>query len=419
MDSEREEIYNALGGYVEKKCASYKDSRLLPLMMPTFGKEEIIEALDSLVELSVTMGSKVERFESDFSAYTGSKYCSMVTSGSSANLLALSILSNPAIGNPIRPGDEVLVPSVTWSTSIFPIINVGARPVLVDVGEDYLIDVEKMKEAIGPKTRAVMPVHLLGNVCDMKAINEIAKDKGLYVVEDCCEAMGSETGGKKVGTFSDLSTFSTYFSHHITTIEGGMLCTDNFDYADLARILRAHGYVRHSLKKERHISENPGIDPRFLFVNMGYNMRPTEIQGAFGIHQLKKIEGFIEKRITAGRELTKRLKKYEARLILPSEKEGTRHTWFAYPLTVREGAPFSRDELIAHLEESGIDTRPLVCGNFAQQPAMKLFDYGKTSLERSELIMRNSFYMGIHPQIESSTIGKVADVFDSFFSRFG
>lgn len=405
--------------YVEGKCASYSPGKLLPLMMPTFGADEIMEAFDSMAGLAVTMGAKVEKFEGMFSRYLGAGHSAMVNSGSSANLLAFSILSNPSVRGRIRPGDEVLVPAVTWSTSIFPIINIGARPVLVDVDGDYLMDVEKMKASIGPKTRAIMPVHLLGNVCDMKAIRDIADDKKLFVVEDCCEALGSEYGGKKAGTFSDLSSFSFYFSHHITTMEGGMLCTSDFDYADLARILRAHGYVRHSLRKDELVARNPGIDPRFLFVNMGYNFRPTDLQGGFGIRQLPKLEGFIKRRAEIGRSLAAALKGHSDKLALPREKPGTRHSWFAFPITVREGAGFTREQLTAYLEKNGIETRPLVCGNFAEQPAIRMFDCRKGNLDNAENIMRNSFYIGIHPQISDSAIREVAGVFAGFLSEKG
>ena len=403
--------------YVESRCSSYRSTKLLPLMMPTFGPDEIMEAIDSLVSLNVTMGSKVEAFEKAFSSYLGVKYSTMQNSGSSANLLALSILTNPALERRLFPGDEVLVPAVTWSTSIFPIINVGAKPVLIDVDDDYLIDIEKLKESIGPRTKAIMPVHLLGNVCDMDAIREMAQEKHLFVVEDCCEALGSEFKGRKVGTFSDLSSFSFYFSHHITTIEGGMLCTDGFEYGDLSRILRAHGYVRHSLRKQKFVSENPSIDPRFLFVNMGYNFRPTEIQGAFGIHQLPKLDGFISRRIAVAHKLIKTLSPFSDSLLLPKEKSGTKHSWFAFPITIKETAAFSRSDITEHLERNGIETRPLVCGNFADQPAMKLFDYRNSDLSNAENIMQNSFYIGIHPNIDDETMGKVGKVFLDFFSK--
>lgn len=410
------DIKEGLRKFLDKKCKEYSSGKLLPLMTPTFGVDEILEALDSMAELNVTMGSKVENFEKEFSRILGTNYSTMLNSGSSANLLALSILSNPVLKNPIKKADEIIVPAVTWSTSIFPIMNIGAKPVLVDVDQDYLIDIEKVKESITNKTKAIMPVHLLGNVCDMKAINDLSQDHNLFIVEDCCEALGSEFNGRKVGTFSDFSSFSFYFSHHITTIEGGMLCTSEFSYADLSRILRAHGYVRHSLNKEGYISENPGIDPRFLFVNTGFNFRPTDLQGAFGIHQIGKLESYLTRRAEVGRRLVEALKSFEDYLILPREKPGTRHSWFAFPITVKKNEYFSRLDLVSYLEENGIETRPLVCGNFAEQPAMKLFDCAKGDLSNSSYIMRNSFYIGIHPNINDDAIGKVIEVFFDFFA---
>ncbi|MFH0737370.1 MAG: DegT/DnrJ/EryC1/StrS family aminotransferase [Candidatus Micrarchaeota archaeon] len=407
----------AIRSYVEQQCSKYESKKLLPLMEPSFGPDEIMEAFDSMVNLQLTMGKKVRNFETLFSEYLSVKHSTMVNSGSSANLLAFSILANPTIAGRICPGDEVIVPAVTWSTSIFPIINVGAKPVLADVGEDYLLDTEKMKELITPKTKAIMAVHLLGNVCDMSAITDLAEDHGLFVVEDTCEALGSEYGGKKAGNLSDISTFSFYFSHHITTGEGGMLCTNDFNFADLSKILRAHGYVRDSLRKDEHISANPTIDPRFLFVNLGYNLRPMDIQAAFGIHQLAKLEGFVQKRIATARALASRLKRYEEYLILPKEKPQTRHSWFVFPITVRENAPFNKSDLVRHLESHGIETRPLVCGNFAEQPAISLFDFDKGDLRTSKFIMTNSFYFGVHPTITEEKLSKVVGAFESFFSQ--
>jgi CDP-6-deoxy-D-xylo-4-hexulose-3-dehydrase len=403
--------------YVRERCSSYRSDKLLPLMMPTFGADEIIEAFDSMVDMQITMGPKVKLFEEAFAKYLGLNHAIMVNSGSSANLLALSVLSNPALKDRIRPGDEIIVPAVTWSTTIFPVINIGAKPVLVDVDRDYLLDIEKMKEMIGQKTKAIMPVHLLGNVCDMKAVSDLAEDHKLFVVEDTCEALGSEFGGKKAGAFSHFSTFSSYFSHHITTGEGGMLCTADSTLADIALIMRAHGYTRHSLKREKYEKENPGIDPRFLFVNSGFNFRPMEVQGAFGIHQMKKLEGFVKRRIGIGRKMLAGLKQYDDCLVLPREKPGTRHSFFAFPITVKEGAPFTREDLVAHLEGNGIETRPLVCGNLAEQPAMRYFDFGKGDLTNSQDIMKNSLYIGIHPNITEETIEKVMEVFSDFFSK--
>lgn len=384
--------------------------------MPTFGDEEIAEAIESLLSQNVTMGKKVNTFESNFSAYIGCKYSAMVNSGSSANLLALSILSNPLVKGRIMPGDEVIVPAVTWSTSVFPIINIGAKPVLVDVDRDYLIDIEKLKESITPKTRAIMAVHLLGNVCDMKALQDIAKDRKLFLMEDTCEALGSEFSGKKAGALSDISSFSTYFSHHMTTMEGGVVCTDDFEYADLSRILRAHGYSRHSLRRQEYEEKNPEIDPRFLFVNMGYNFRPMEIQGAFGIHQLKKLDSFLEKRRHVAQKLLNLLEPYSNSLLLPREKPNTRHSWFSFGLTVKESSGFKRGDLMRFLEKNGIETRPIVGGNLAEQPAMRLFQHSYGNLSNSENVMKNGFYIGIHPGISDNTVDAIGAIFDSFFA---
>jgi CDP-6-deoxy-D-xylo-4-hexulose-3-dehydrase len=297
-------------------------------------------------------------------------------------------------------------------------VNVGAVPVFADVGEDYQMDIESVKENVSKKTKAILAVHILGNACNIKALRDIADDRGLFLIEDCCESIGSEYNGRKVGTFSDVSTFSFYFSHHITTGEGGMLCTSNPEYADLSKILRAHGYIRYSAKREQYTRENPRIDPRFLFVNLGYNIRPTDIQACIGLQQFRKLENFIDKRIRIARYLVKGLAKHEDYLILPKEKSGTRHTWFAFPVTIRKEAPFSKYAMMRHLENHGIETRPLICGNFAEQPAVKLFEYKRKSLKYAEFIMQNSFYFGIHPTISRETCDKVIEIFDSFLGKY-
>jgi CDP-6-deoxy-D-xylo-4-hexulose-3-dehydrase len=348
------------------------------------------------------MGEKVKSFEDLFAKYIGSKEAIMVNSGSSANLIALSILSNPILGeNAIKPGDEVMVPAVTWSTSIFPILNVGAIPVLVDVDlETFSIKDEDIERGITDKTRAIIPVHLLGFPCDMNKIMNIANKYKLYVIEDSCEAHGAEWNGKKVGTFGDIGTFSFFFSHHITTIEGGMIVTNNEEYAELAKILRAHGWIRDIKRRDQVAKEYPEIDPRFLFINIGFNVRPTEIQGAFGIHQMKKLEAFIKIRRENAKYWNEELSKYSDYFIIHDEKKNTRAVWFGYPLTIKPTAPFKRKELTDYLESKGIETRPLVAGNMDEQPAMKLFRYRKIgNLPNSRLIMRNSFFIGNHHAI--------------------
>jgi len=363
----------------------------IPLNVPTYGAPEVIEALDSLMSTWVTMGKKVKNFEAMFADYVGPHYGIMVNSGSSANLLALSVLG-------LKPGDEVITPALTWATSVFPIIQLGAVPVLVDVERDsYNVDPWAIESAITPRTKAIMPVHLLGNPCDMDAITQIATEFGLSVMEDSCEAHGAEYHGRKVGSFGDISTFSFFFSHHISTIEGGMILTDNEEYVDQLRSLRAHGWIRDMSNRVEIADNNPEIDPRFMFAHVGYNFRPTEIQGAFGIHQLPRLDGFIDVRRGNAAYFNKALAPYEKWLMLPSEAPHTRHAHFAYPFLVRENAPFSRNELMQYLESKGVEARPIEAGNIAIQPAMKKAHYHVSgSLANAQYIHDQGFFIGNH-----------------------
>ncbi len=388
----------------------------IPLMVPSYGWEEVYEALDSVLDTQVTMAEKVKRFESMFAEYIGVRFATMVNSGSSANLLALSILTNPILKDRIRPGDEIITPAVTWATTVYPIINCGATPVLVDVDlETFDISVEEIKKAITDKTRAIMPVHLLGNPCNMDKIMEIAREHNLYVIEDACEAHGAEFKGRKVGSFGNMAIFSFFFSHHISTIEGGMVLTNNEELAELAKALRVFGWVRDLKNKDKITRAYKNIDPRYLFINIGYNFRPTEIQGAFGIHQLGKLEKFIEIRRENAKFWSERLEKFRDYLLLHNEREGTRHVWFGYPITIKPGAPFTRKELMDFLEGKEVETRPIMAGNIDEQPVMRLFKYRKLgNLPNSRLITRNSFFFGNHQGIGHEEREAIAEYIEQF-----
>jgi CDP-6-deoxy-D-xylo-4-hexulose-3-dehydrase len=334
--------------------------------------------------------------------------------------VAAAALVNPAFPRPLAPGDEVIVPAVAWSTTYFPLVNVGLVPVLVDVDLDtFTIDPEAAARAVGPRTRALMPVHLLGNACDMGALGTLAARHDLVMVEDTCEAHGARFEGKYVGTFGAMGTFSFYFSHHISTIEGGMLVTEDPALADLARMLRAHGWTR-DLKKKPAVLNAP-IDERFLFVNLGYNLRPTEVQGAFGLHQVAKLEPFIKIRRDNVDYWNAGLRKH-ARWLRPCpgrDTSGSRSVWFGYPITVRPEAPFSRDELVRFLESRQIATRPIMAGNFRDQPAIGLFPHRIAgSLERAEHVMRQSFFIGNHHAIADRDRAYVLECLDDFMTRW-
>lgn len=390
----------------------------IPLSVPTYGVPEVIEAMNSLTSTMVTMGKKVRLFEEMFARYVGTRYAIMTNSGSSANLLALTSVD-------LQPGDEIITPALTWATTVFPIAQVGAIPVLVDVDrETYNISIAALEKAITPSTRAIMPVHLLGNPCDMDVIMGLADRHHLSVIEDACEAHGAEYHGdypaRKVGGFGDISTFSFFFSHHISTIEGGMILTNDMDMADICRSLRAHGWIREmGYSRRAFIDQHPDIDPRFLFAYPGYNFRPTEIAGAFGIHQLPRLDGLVELRRQNAAYFNAALSKYEGWLMLPHERPDTKHSYFAYPITVKEHAPFRKADLVAFLEGKGLETRPIESGNMALQPAMTRIKYRiDGTLNNADYIHRNGFFFGNHQGLGLEEREAIVGYFNEFMQRY-
>lgn len=383
MNPERS-LEDSIRLYVESMLARNKQPEGIPMSAPTFGVDEIVEAIDSLVTQNVTMGAKVEKFEQMFADYLGVKHAIMVNSGSSANLLMMSVASNPAYGGRLMPGDEVIVPALTWSTTIWPVIQNHLHPVLVDCDPDTLcIDVDKIE--ITERTKAICVAHILGNGCDMDALVELAEKHRLILLEDNCESLGTKYKGRQLGTFGAMGTFSFFFSHHITTIEGGMVVTDNDRTADLLRCLRAHGWTRHM--HDRSIEKRFDIDPRFMFANIGYSVRPTEIQGAFGIHQLPKLDGFNRERQKTAMKIRSKLAHLPVRFTQPTE--GVEHTWFGFPMFCDD-----REGLMAHLNKMNIDTRPIIAGNMARHPAMELFPWSAGDLSEADRVMDEGFYVG-------------------------
>jgi len=402
---ERDELMEKISDLINQFYSSKIDSFVpgktqIPIAKPPYDAKEIIEVIDSLTSTWVTMGKKVRKFEEKFAEYIGTKHAIMVNSGSSANLLALAILTNPKLKNRLQPNDEIITPALTWVTTVYPILNNNLKPVFVDVELDsFNIDPEKIQNAITEKTKAIIPIHVLGNPAKIEQIKKIADDNNLFLIEDACEAHGAEVGGKKVGSFGDLSTFSFFLSHHITTIEGGMILTNNDEFCELGKALRAFGWVRDLQNKSELKKQYSSIDDRFLFVNLGFNIRPTDLQGAMGIHQIEKLEKFIEIRISNMHYWNGELSRYANYLQLPQENSD-RHVSFGYAITVKNNAPFSSQELMNFLESQKIETRPVMAGNIVNQPVSQLFDYRVVgSLENSEKITQNSFWIPNHQDI--------------------
>ena len=374
----------------------------IPVAVPAFGWEEVYEALDSMLEIKTTMSKKVEMFEKLFANYIGVKYALMVNSGSSANLLALSILNNPFLGGKqIKEGHEVITPAVTWSTTVFPIANINAKPVFVDVDlKTFNIDPKKIEKAITKKTKAIMVVHLLGNPCNMKIIRKIAKKYNLFLIEDCCEALGAQFENKKVGGFGDLATFSFFASHHITTMEGGMLVTNNQKLFEIAKSLRTHGWSRDLKNRKQIENKNAKIDSRFLFPNLGYNLRPTELQGAFGIHQIKKLNKFLKIREKNAKFWKKSLAEYSEYITFLEDETKSYNSNMLFAIKITKNKFFTKDQLVNFLEKKGIGTRPVMAGNFVKQPVIKIIPHRISgNLKNSSEIMENAFLIGNHQNI--------------------
>jgi len=419
MNEIQQKINTLIDSYFQLKNKE-KTSSLYPLVTPTFGSDEVKEAVDSLLTTFVTMGKKCAQFETDFANYVGVKHGLFVNSGSTANLIALSILSSPKIPNAINPGEEIITSAVTWSTPVFPIYDIGAIPVFIDSDpETMTLNIDQIEDVISDKTKAIMPVHLLGNPCDMNEILRIANEYKLHVIEDCCEAHGAKIGDRMIGSFGHLNTFSFFFSHHISTIEGGMILTDNTEFYQIGKSLRAHGWIRERDDQKSIIKKNPNYDPRFLFIHRGFNVRPTEIQGAFGIHQLPKLENFIQTREMAALFLNEHLEKYRKYIHIPKIIDKVRQSWFGYSIIVKQEAPFTRNELSKHLENNGVETRPIMGGNFVEQPIMSELKYrASNSLPNSQHIFHNGIFIGLHHKLEKNILKKIVKIFNDFFDNY-
>lgn len=393
----------------------------IPLNASTIGEEEIEAAIEVLRSGLYTMGARCLDFEDRFARRLGVRNAVFVNSGSSANLLAFFALANPQLPlsggrRRLEPGSEVIVPAVTWSTTVWPIVQAGGVPVLVDSDPETLqMDVAAVQEAISSRTVAICPVHVLGNAVPMQPLLELAERHRLWVVEDACEALGTRHRGRAVGTIGQMGTFSFFFSHHITTIEGGMVVTDDDGLAELMRCLRAHGWTRHLQRRREVEARHPGIDPRFMFVNTGFNLRPTEINAALGRHQLDRLEGFNQRRSSIARQWVRDLAPLAAQLAPMRPTEATEPSWFGFPVLCRDADV--RLKLQAHLEANGIETRPIICGNLARQPAFAHVAHRIAgALSGADRIMDHGLFWGSHPTMTGAEVDYVTSVVRRFFS---
>lgn len=370
---------------------------LLPLATPAFGDEEVAEAVLTLLEGKLTMGERTRAFEAAWARYVGVEHAVMVNSGSSANLLALKALEL-LHGDRLAAGKrEVVTSPITWSTSIFPIYDAGAVPHFTDVELGGLTQRwDSASRAVSDKTFALLPVHLMGIPTDIERWAEEAEARGIPLVEDCCEAHGARRNGKLLGSWGAMSTFSFFFSHHLTTIEGGMVCTNDRTVADTVRSLRAHGWIRERSDKAEQARLHPHIDSRFLFLHHGYNVRPTEVQAAFGLHQIPRLEAEVRRRIEVVESWRAFIERERLPVDLPKPTKGDEASWFGVPLFLRPELRKTRAEVVDALARRGVETRPVMGGNFPVQPAAKRHGYLQTgTLANAEFVHERGLYLGI------------------------
>ena len=384
-----------------------------PLAADTWDEKEQAAILSVMDSGRYTMGPRVKQFEEEFAARFGAKHAVMTNSGSSANLLMVAALClHPAYG--LKPGDEVIVPAVSWSTTFFPVTQYGLKLVFVDVDKHTLnIDTRKIRDAISDKTRAIFAVNLLGNSCDWDALREIANDHNLAIIEDNCESLGATYQHKMLGTMGVMGSFSFFFSHHMQTMEGGMILTNDSELDQYLRSLRAHGWIR-DLSDENCIYNKSGdpFEDSFKFVLPGYCVRPLEMSGAIGSVQLAKLDGMIQRR----RENAIVFKKaFEDILTVQIQREVGESSWFGFSLILKAQLEGRRKEVIDKLKAEGVETRPIVAGNFTKNPVISRIDHRIAgSLDAADCIDRNGFFIGNDSRNLTDEILLVADIIRNF-----
>ena len=369
-----------------------------PLATASWGQEEQ-DAMQRVIASGMfTMGANVQAFERDFAQYVGSKHCVMVNSGSSSNLLMVAALfytKNSKLK--LKRGDEVIVPAVSWSTTYYPLYQYGLKIKFVDIDLNTLnYDLEQLEQAVTDKTRMIMAVNLLGNPNDFDRINKIIGKRDIVLMEDNCESMGAKFNGKHAGTFGVMGSYSSFFSHHISTMEGGLIVTDDEELYQILLSLRAHGWTR-NLPKKNLVCSDKSDDPfeeSFRFVLPGFNVRPLEIEGALGVEQVKRLPQIVEERRKNGKLLQQTLGNHPDIII---QQEIGESSWFGFSLVIRPGSKLTRKQLLTKLNELGFECRPIVAGNFAKNEVVKYFDSEVHGvLKNADHIDQNGLFVGNH-----------------------
>jgi CDP-6-deoxy-D-xylo-4-hexulose-3-dehydrase len=429
----RERILALVGEYWAEAFAPGEfipGTTAVPVAGRVFDAEEMRHLVDASLDFWLTTGRFAEKFEKEFAAFFGRRYSILVNSGSSANLLAVSALTSPKLGTRrLVPGDEVITVAAGFPTTVNPIIQCGLVPVFVDVQiPTYNIDVRQLEAARSERTRAVVLAHTLGNPFDLAAVKTFADRHGLWLIEDCCDAVGSTYGGRLVGTFGDLATTSFYPAHHITMGEGGAVLGDAPLLKTLAESFREWGRdcwcdpgKANTCGKrfDWELGQLPyGYDHKYIYSHIGYNLKATDLQASIGVAQLKKLPEFIAARKRNFAALRAGLQDLQAFFILPEATPNSDPSWFGFPLMVRPDSPLSRAEWIHFLEERKIASRALFGGNLTRQPAYAEVKYRAIDdLPNSDLAMKHLFWIGVYPGLSSEMVDYVLESFHQCASQ--
>ena len=416
----RDKVVKAASEYYQKECILEKrvpGKDYIPVSGKVLDEEDLKNLIHASLDMWLTAGRFSLEFEAEFARFMGKKHCLLVNSGSSANLVAFSTLFSPLLKDrALAPGDEVITVAAGFPTTVNPIVQYGCVPVFVDVElETYQVKMDILEEAVSPKTKAVMIAHTLGNTFDAKKMREFCDKHSLWLIEDCCDAIGSKFEDEMVGASSDICTASFYPAHHITMGEGGAVLTNNTKLKKIAESMRDWGRDCWCPPGKDNTCNNRfnmqlgdlprGYDHKYIYRHIGYNLKVSDMQAAVGCSQLKKLPDFIEKRIANFNYLKEKLKTCEEYLILPRATEGAVPSWFGFPITVKKNDIVTRNELIQFLEDNKIGTRLLFAGNLLRQPLYKNIEKRVVGeLTNTDIIMNDTFWIGVWPGLKNSDL---------------